>query len=214
MHTNDPHATAGQPPEMPRKKHHFIRWILAGTGSLVLLIIILNVATAGGGASNSGAAPAPQRSTSAPATQPPSSQASSTQPPATQPPATVAPATQPPAPASPAAAPADVILARFRGTGSGSTGMFTVPADGNWHLSWAFMNGTAFAGQTENFIVSEYTADGQMVPNGAEVNALVIGNGTPTASPVYGDPAAGQQVYFKVITEDASWELVPVSGTS
>ncbi len=89
-----------------------------------------------------------------------------------------------------------------------------MPTDGNWHLSWAYTNGTNFAGTAENFVVDEYTTDGNIDVGGVSVNALAIGNGTPTASPVYSDPAAGQQVYFKVITEDASWSLVPVTGTS
>ncbi len=151
-----------------------------------------------------------------PATAQPSSPASAAAP--ASPAVPAAPATQAApaqtAPATPAAPPADQILARFSGTGSGNTGTFTVPADGNWHLSWACTNGSLFAGQPENFIVTEFTTDGQMDPGGVSVNALAFGNGTPTASPVYSDPAAGQQVYFQVITDDASWSLVPVTGTS
>ena len=71
----------------------------------------------------------------------------------------------------------------------GTTGTFTVPADGNWHLSWAYTNGSLLAGQTENFVVYEYTTDGALVD--ILVNALAIGNGTPTATPVYSDTAAG-----------------------
>jgi hypothetical protein len=40
------------------------------------------------------------------------------------------------------------------------------------------------------------------------------GAAADTADPVYGDSAAGRQVYFQVNTEDASLNLVPVSGTS
>jgi hypothetical protein len=118
---------------------------------------------------------------------------------------TVAPA----APAAPAAPPADQILYRFRGTGIQNTTTFDAPADGNWHLSWAYTNGTAFAGQSENFQVTEYNSDGSL--DNILVNALAVGTGQPTATPVYNDPGTH---YFSVNTEDASWELVVVSGTS
>jgi len=36
----------------------------------------------------------------------------------------------------------------------------------------------------------------------------------PTAVPVYSAQLAGSQAYFQVITDDANWELVVVSGTS
>jgi hypothetical protein len=121
---------------------------------------------------------------------------------------TVAPA----APAAPAAPPADQILAKFYGSGSGNTGAFTVPADGNWHLSWAYTNGSLFAGQSENFIVWEKGTDGTL--DQGLVNALAIGTGQPTAVPVYSDSLAGSQAYFQVITDDANWELVVVSGIS
>ena len=121
--------------------------------------------------------------------------------------------TAPPAAATqPAAPPADSILAKFYGTGSSNTGTFTVPADGNWHLSYEYTNGTLFAGQAENFIVYEYGTDGTM--DQALVNALAVGTGQPTAVPVYSDQMAGSQAYFQVITDDANWELVVVSGTS
>ncbi len=119
---------------------------------------------------------------------------------------TVTAAAPPPAATQPAAPPADTILAKFYGSGSGSTGTFTVPADGNWHLSWAYTNGSLFAGQAENFIVTEYGTDGTM-DNGL-VNALAIGTGQPTAVPVYSDTLAGSPAYFQVITDDANWELV------
>jgi hypothetical protein len=121
---------------------------------------------------------------------------------------TVAPAA-PAAPAAPPAPPADQILYRFRGTGIQNTTTFDAPADGNWHLSWAYTNGTAFAGQSENFQVIEYNSDGSL--DNILVNALAVGTGQPTATPVYNDPGTH---YFSVNTEDASWELVVVSGTS
>lgn len=94
----------------------------------------------------------------------------------------------------------------------GSTGTFTVPADGNWHLSWAYTNGSLLAGQPENFQVYEYSTDGTL--QNLLVNSLAVGNGQPTATPVYSDSLAGSRAYFQVNTEDASWELVVVSGTS
>jgi hypothetical protein len=125
---------------------------------------------------------------------------------------TVTTTAPPPAATQPAAPPADTILAKLYGTGSGNTGTFTVPADGNWHLSWAYTNGTLFAGQAENFQVYEYGTDGTL--DNVLVNALGVGNGQPTADPVYSDSLAGSQAYFQVVTDDASWELVVVSGTS
>ena len=121
---------------------------------------------------------------------------------------TVAPAA-PAAPAAPPAPPADQILYRFSGTGIQNTTTFDAPADGNWHLSWAYTNGTAFAGQSENFQVIEYNSDASL--DNILVNALAVGTGQPTATPVYNDPGTH---YFSVNTEDASWELVVVSGTS
>jgi hypothetical protein len=32
--------------------------------------------------------------------------------------------------------------------------------------------------------------------------------------PVYSDQLAGSQAYFQVVTDDANWELVVLSGTS
>jgi hypothetical protein len=60
--------------------------------------------------------------------------------------------------------------------------------------------------------VTEYGTDGTL--DQGLVNALAVGNGTPTAVPVYSDSEAGNTVYFKVITDDASWELVVLTGTS
>ena len=116
------------------------------------------------------------------------------------------------APATPAAPAADQIIARFSGTGLGNTGTFIVPADGNWHLSWEYTNGSLFAGQPENFTVTEFDADGSI--DNVLVNALAVGDGTPTATPVYSDSDAGQAVYLQVNTEDANWSLVPVTGTT
>ncbi len=87
-----------------------------------------------------------------------------------------------------------------------------MPADGNWHLSWAYTNGSLFAGQPENFTVTEFGADGTI--DNVLVNALAVGDGTPTATPVYSDSDARQAVYFQVNTEDSNWSLVPVTGTS
>ena len=83
---------------------------------------------------------------------------------------TVTTTAPPPAATQPAALPADTILAKFYGTGPGNTGTFTVPADGNWHLSYEYTNGTSFAGQAENFIVYEYGTDGTL--DQSLVNAL------------------------------------------
>jgi len=69
-----------------------------------------------------------------------------------------------------------------------------------------------FAGQPENFQVYEYGTDGTL--DSVLVNALAIGTDQPTAAPVYADSEAGQTVYFQVVTDDASWNLVPVTGTS
>jgi len=125
---------------------------------------------------------------------------------------TVTTTAPPPAATQPATPPADSILAKFYGTGSNNTGTFAVPSDGNWHLSYEYTNGTLFAGQAENFIVYEYGTDGTL--DQSLVNALAVGTGQPTAVPVYSDQLAGSQAYFQVITDDANWELVVVSGTS
>jgi hypothetical protein len=78
-------------------------------------------------------------------------------------------------------------------------------------LSWAYTNGSLFAGQAENFEVYEYGTDGTL--DNVLANTLAIGNGQPTADPVYSDSLAGSQAYFQVITDDANWELVVVSCT-
>ena len=46
------------------------------------------------------------------------------------------------------------------------------------------------------------------------MNALAVGSGQPTPVPVSADSEAGSQVYFQVSTEDASWRLVALTGTS
>ncbi len=69
-----------------------------------------------------------------------------------------------------------------------------------------------FAGQTENFQVTEFGTDGTI--DNSLVNDLAIGSGQPTAVPVYSDSEAGSTVYLQVNTEDASWELVVLTGTS
>lgn len=109
------------------------------------------------------------------------------------------------------AMPRDAILARFSGTGLGNTGSFTVPLSGMWHLSWAYKNGQLFAGQAENFQVYEYDVDSGALVD-VLVNELAVGDYRPHAVPVYDSAEAGGRVYLRVITEDATWSLVPVSG--
>lgn len=66
MTYTDPNTTTaeGMPPVTPRKKHHWVRWTLAGFGALILLIVVIGVAS-GSGTKVTPAAPA--ASTSAPA---------------------------------------------------------------------------------------------------------------------------------------------------
>ena len=125
---------------------------------------------------------------------------------------TVTASAAPVATTAPAAPPADTVIAKFYGSGQGNTGSFTAPADGNWHMSYEYTNGSLFAGQAENFQVTEYGTDGTY--DQGLVNALAVGTGQPTAVPVYSDSEAGSTVYFQVNTEDASWELVVLTGTS
>ena len=171
---------------------------------LIVLIVIIAVATSGNKPTTIANPPPPTTFSTPPAapTSPPTVTQTVTQ-------TVTAP---PPAATAPAAPPADTTIAKFYGTSSGNTGTFTVPADGNWHLSYEYTNGSLFAGQAENFSVTEYSTDGtydQLV-----ANDLAIGTGQPTAVPVYSDSLAGSQVYFQVSTEDASWELVVLTGTS
>ena len=175
----------------PRKTHHVRTALLATGGGLVALTVLGGVLSSG---TSKTAAPAPKPAVTVTHT-------------------VQAPAPKPAAP-DPAPKPAgpDQILYRFSGTGIKNTTPFTAPADGNWHLSWAYTNGALFAGQPENFAVTEYNTDGTIdTAGGVLVNALAVGTGQPTATPVYGDPGTH---YFSVNTEDASWELVVVSGTS
>jgi hypothetical protein len=210
---------SGPPP--PRKRHRLRKLLLILTGVAAAFIglvvgLAIGLSSAANHAANPNSAstpPATAPSSSQPAASAPSSApapASLAAPAATTAPTQAAPAQA--APATPAAPPADQILARFSGTGLGNTGTFIVPADGNWHLSWAYTNGSLFAGQPENFTVTEFGADGTV--DNVLVNALAVGDGTPTATPVYSDNEAGQAVYFQVNTEDSNWSLVPVTGTS
>jgi hypothetical protein len=213
-----------RPPPQPKPKHLVRRWLLIALGAFVGLALIGGLITALGGNKTASTSTLPKTTTSAPvkvtskastpvqARPAPTVTRTVTQAASPAPTVTQTVAAPPPAPTQPAAPPADTIIARFSGTGSGNTGTFTVPADGNWHLSWAYTNGSLFAGQAENFQVYEYSTDGTLV--NVLVNALAIGTGQPTADPVYADPQAGSQVYFQVITDDATWELVPVTGTS
>ena len=46
MYPYDPNMTPdGTPPAAPRKRHHYIRWTLAGIGALVLLFVVIGVAS-------------------------------------------------------------------------------------------------------------------------------------------------------------------------
>jgi hypothetical protein len=196
MNYSDYSNVPGQSPQ-PRKRHR-VRNVLLGLFGAIVLIIVLAVVTSGSHPATP--APAPVAGTVTSPAYP------STAPAASKPAATKAAVTQPAAPA------ADQVIARFSGTGSGNTGAFTVPADGDWHLSYAYTNGSNFAGQAENFQVYEYGTDGTL--DNVVVNALAIGNGTPTAVPQYSDTDAGQRVYFQVNTEDAGWSVVVLTGSS
>ncbi len=169
--------------------------------TLIMLIVVVSVATSGKSTPSSSTSTPPKVSTSAPAAKA-----------ASAPTVTQTVTAPPPAATAPAAPPADTVIARFSGTSSGNTGSFTVPADGNWHLSYAYTNGSLFAGQAENFGVTEYGTDGTY--NQLLVYDLAVGTGQPTAVPVYSDSLAGSQAYFQVNTEDASWSLVVLTGTS
>jgi hypothetical protein len=202
------------PPEVrPPRKSHRTRKILLIIGgafaALILLIVIINVAASGNKPAASASTPAAS-ATSAPAATPTPVPTVTQTVTATAPAATAAAA--PAASAAPASPPADTVIAKFYGTSSGNTGSFTVPADGNWHLSYAYTNGSLFAGQAENFQVTEFGTDGTI--DNSLVNDLAIGSGQPTAVPVYSDSEAGSTVYLQVNTEDANWELVVLTGTS
>ena len=95
------------------------------------------------------------------------------------------------------------VITRFSGTGTENTPTFTTSS--NWHLSWSYWG---CPGGSSNFIVTEYSADGSIDPNGISVNELGTGRG-PVATYAYGD--AGSH-YLSVNTEGCSWSLVPVTG--
>ncbi len=67
-----------------------------------------------------------------------------------------------------------------------------MPTDGNWHLSYAYTNGSLFAGHAEDFGVTEYGTYNQLL-----ANELAVGTGQPTAVPVYSDSLAGSQAYSR-----------------
>jgi hypothetical protein len=197
------------PPRKPRRARKVLLIIGSVFAALIVLIVIIGVAT-GGGSKNTPAASAtssPKVTATAKAAPAPAPTVTQT---VTQ---TVTASAAPVATTAPAAAPAaDTIIAKFYGTSSGNTGPFTVPADGNWHLSYEYTNGSLFAGQSENFQVTEFGTDGTI--DNSLVNDLAIGSGQPTAVPVYSDSEAGSTVYLQVNTEDANWELVVLTGTS
>jgi hypothetical protein len=93
------------------------------------------------------------------------------------------------------------VIARFNGSGTQNTASFTTPD--NWALSWSYWGCPS---SPDNFIVTEYGADGSIDLNGVSVNELGSGRG-PVATYAYGD--AGTH-YFSVIS-DCSWSLVPVT---
>lgn len=191
----NPMYSQPQPPQPP-KKHHWFRNIVLGAVVFVIALIVVGVAI--GGSSKPTAPPVPSASQQA--------QPAATKPAfPTSPPGAVTVAPSP-------TIPADQVIAKFDGTALGSTGSFTVPADGNFHISYAYKNGSDFAGQTENFTITEYGTDGDM--DQVLVNDLAVGDDTPHATPVYADTEAGNQAYFQVNTEDAHWEIVVLTGTS
>jgi hypothetical protein len=194
-----------RPPRKPRRARKVLLIIGSAFAALIVLIVIIGVAT-GGGSKNTPAASA----TSSPKVTATAKVAPAPAPTVTQ---TVTASAAPVATTAPPAVPAaDTIIAKFYGTSSGNTGPFTVPADGNWHLSYEYTNGSLFAGQSENFQVTEFGTDGTI--DNSLVNDLAIGSGQPTAVPVYSDSEAGSTVYLQVNTEDANWELVVLTGTS
>jgi len=67
MNPYDPDTTPdGTPPAAPRKRHHYIRWALAGLGPLVLLFIVIGI-TAGGGKTPASPPSSPATATASPA---------------------------------------------------------------------------------------------------------------------------------------------------
>jgi hypothetical protein len=93
------------------------------------------------------------------------------------------------------------VIARFNGSGTQNTASFTTPD--NWALSWSYRDCPS---SPDNFVVTEYNADGSIDLNGVSVNELGTGRG-PVATYAYGD--AGTH-YFSVIS-GCSWSLVPVT---
>jgi hypothetical protein len=93
------------------------------------------------------------------------------------------------------------VIARFNGSGTQNTASFTTPD--NWALSWSYWGCTS---SPDNFIVTEYNADGSIDLNGVSVNELGAGRG-PVATYAYGD--AGTH-YFSV-NSGCNWSLVPVT---
>ena len=215
MYPSPPTEILPPSPPQPKPKHPVRRWLLIALGAFVGFALIGGLIIAFGGNKTAGQ-PQPKAATSAPVkvTHKPASAptVTITRKAAPAPTVTVTVTAPQPAATQPAAPPADTIIANFSGTGDGNTGSFTVPADGNWHLSYEYTNGSLFAGQAENFVVWEYGTDGTM--DQGLVNDLAIGTGTDTAVPVYSDSEAGSTVYFQIITDDASWNLVVLTGTS
>jgi hypothetical protein len=95
------------------------------------------------------------------------------------------------------------VMARFTGTGTQDTAMFTVPGD--WHLSWSYWG---CPGASAGFQISEYNPGGSLDYNGVTVSELGSGRG-PVATYAYGD---GGTHYFSVSTEGCSWSLAVMTG--
>ena len=70
MTVNDPNVTPADttPVAAPRKRHHYIRWTLAGLGSLILLFTVIGIA-AGGSSKTPASQPSSPAATASPATQ-------------------------------------------------------------------------------------------------------------------------------------------------
>jgi hypothetical protein len=67
MYPYDPDTTPGGP-AAPRKRHHYIRWTLAGLGALVLLFTVIGIA-AGGGKTPASQPSSPPATTASPVAQ-------------------------------------------------------------------------------------------------------------------------------------------------
>jgi hypothetical protein len=92
------------------------------------------------------------------------------------------------------------VLRTFTGSGSQTTGRFTVPGSGNWALKWSYT--CVSYGSAGNFIVDE---DGGKDLNGVNVNAL--GNGSSGITHVYGD--AGR--HYLVVNSECDWTMSAVA---